>query len=65
MHHNAGFLSLTSPQAVSIRARLLEKNVFTDARDTILRLGPAPYTTEQQINEVIAALVETIYELTN
>ena len=65
MHHNAGFLSLTSPQAVSIRARLLEKNVFTDARDTTLRLGPAPYTTEQQINEVIAALVETIYELTN
>ena len=63
IQHNAGFLSLTSPQAVAIRAKLLEKNIFTDARDTILRLGPAPYTTEQQINEVILALVETIREM--
>ena len=60
---NGGFLSLHSPYAVPIRKRLLEKEVFTDARDTILRLGPAPYTTSEQINDVIGILSETVKEI--
>ena len=63
IHMNGGFLSLQSPYAVAIRKRLLEKEVFTDARDTILRLGPAPYTTLEQINEVIGILSETLKEM--
>ena len=63
IHLNGGFLSLESPHAVAIRKRLLEKDVFTDARDTILRLGPAPYTTSEQINEVIGILSETLKEM--
>ena len=63
IHMNGGFLSLESPHAVTIRKRLLEKDVFTDARDTILRLGPAPYTTSEQINEVIGILSETLKEM--
>ena len=63
IHMNGGFLSLQSPYAVAIRKRLLEKKVFTDARDTILRLGPAPYTTLEQINEVIGILSETLKEM--
>lgn len=58
--HNGGFLSLTSPKAREIRASLLEKNVFTDARDQILRFGPAPYTTTSQIKEVMDALEESV-----
>ena len=54
---------LHSPYAVPIRKRLLEKEVFTDARDTILRLGPAPYTTSEQINDVIEILSETVKEI--
>lgn len=60
---NGGFLSLYSTHAVTIRKRLLEKEVFTDARDTILRLGPAPYTTSEQIHDVIGLLAETISEI--
>jgi kynureninase len=60
---NGGFLSLYSSHAVTIRKRLLEKEVFTDARDTILRLGPAPYTTSEQIHDVIGLLAETISEI--
>jgi kynureninase len=60
---NGGFLSLYSAHAVAIRKRLLEKDVFTDARDTILRLGPAPYTTSQQIFDVIGLLSETVSEM--
>ena len=63
VNRNGGFLSLYSTHAVAIRKRLLEKEVFTDARDTILRLGPAPYTTSQQIFDVIGLLSETVSEM--
>lgn len=53
LSRNGGFLSLTSPYAREIRADLLERSIFTDARNTILRLGPAPYTTTAQIGQVI------------
>lgn len=65
VNRNGGFLSLYSAHAVAIRIRLLEKEVFTDARDTILRLGPAPYTTSQQIFDVIGLLSETVSEMQN
>ncbi len=61
--HNGGFLSLTSPKARQIQAALLEKNIFTDARDQILRFGPAPYTTAAQIEDAIQSLKETVDEL--
>lgn len=51
-----GFLSLRSQNARALRTKLLEKGIFTDARDDILRLGPAPYTTSKQCIEVINAL---------
>jgi len=58
-----GFLSLTSPQARTIRANLLAKGIFTDARDQILRLGPAPYTSSKQCQGVINALFEEVRQL--
>ena len=58
-----GFLSLKSPHARTIRATLLDKGIFTDARDQILRLGPAPYTTSNQCESVIDALFEELSQL--
>jgi selenocysteine lyase/cysteine desulfurase len=63
LEQNGGFLALQSPHAREIRARLLEKNVFTDARDNILRLGPAPYITTQQIEQAINALTECVAKI--
>tara|TARA_R110000868_G_scaffold410693_4_gene699794 strand:- start:19801 stop:20985 length:1185 start_codon:yes stop_codon:yes gene_type:complete len=60
---NGGFLSLTSPKAREIRADLLSRGVFTDARNEILRLGPAPYTTVAQIEAVIVELSKSIDEV--
>ncbi|MEX2362747.1 MAG: hypothetical protein WD597_03950, partial [Balneolaceae bacterium] len=60
---NGGFLSLTSPHARDIRASLLEKEIFTDARGEILRLGPAPYTTTAQIEKVVDELEKAISEI--
>lgn len=56
LEQNGGFLALRSPHARQIRARLLEKNVFTDARNDILRMGPAPYITTRQIEQAVDAL---------
>lgn len=55
-----GFLSLTSPLAHRIRGGLLEKNVYTDSRGSSLRIGPAPYTTDNQCLKAIEALTEVI-----
>ncbi|MEO1021389.1 MAG: hypothetical protein AAFW89_02505 [Bacteroidota bacterium] len=63
LEQNGGFLSLTSPHAREIRAHLLDKDVFTDARDQILRFGPAPYITESQIEEAMEELNHTIKSL--
>ncbi|MDX1586477.1 MAG: DegT/DnrJ/EryC1/StrS family aminotransferase [Balneolaceae bacterium] len=62
---NGGFLALQSPMAREIRAALLDRNVFTDARGDILRLGPAPYTTTAQIEQAIDALAKSVDELKN
>jgi kynureninase len=51
-----GFLALRSPRAAEIARRLRAAGVFTDARGEILRLGPAPYLTETQLDESVAAL---------
>jgi len=61
--NNGGFLSLTSPHARKIREALLVKNIFTDARGEILRFGPAPYTTEEQIHRAVDELEQTVKEI--
>lgn len=58
-----GFMSLTSPKARELRANLLTKNIFTDARNNILRFGPAPYTVEMQINEVMLELKDSVEKI--
>ena len=63
LRENGGFLALQSPFARSIRAKLMDNGVFTDARGDILRFGPAPYTNSSQIKQAIkhlSAVVEQI-----
>ena len=58
LEQNGGFLALQSPFARTIRAKLMENKVFTDARGDVLRLGPAPYITTDQINQAIKKLAD-------
>lgn len=60
---SGGFLSLLSPHARKLRSMLLEQEIFTDARDDILRIGPAPYTTSNQCEQVMQALGECVAAL--
>lgn len=58
MDETAGFLSLRSEEARNIQTALMKDGVFTDARDNILRIGPAPYTTAEQCRQVIRKVLE-------
>jgi selenocysteine lyase/cysteine desulfurase len=63
LEQNGGFLALESPFARTIRAKLMEEGIFTDARGDILRLGPAPYTTSEQIQQMIIKLSNVVNNL--
>lgn len=58
-----GFLSLQSPFARTIRTKLMEKGVFTDARGDILRFGAAPYITTQQISKAMDELKDVVSKI--
>lgn len=52
----AGFLALRSPLAGALSRWLRERGVYSDYRDDVLRLGPAPYLSDAQIQQGIDAL---------
>lgn len=52
----AGFLVLYSESAGKISEKLKEKNVWTDYRGNVLRFGPAPYISDEQIKEAMRIL---------
>lgn len=60
LENSGGFLALRSSHARKLRAMLLEQNIFTDARDDVIRFGPAPYTTSQHCEKVISALSDCV-----
>lgn len=51
-----GFLVLRSPRAAEICCLLNERNVYSDFRDDALRLGPAPYMSDEQLKTSIGIL---------
>lgn len=60
----AGFLSVRTPRAAELEARLRDRNVFVDHREDRLRIGPAPYLTDRQLRDAVAALGECVGSLT-
>ena len=55
-----GFLVLDSPHASEISRELRKRRVWTDQRDRALRLGPAPYVTDRQLDGALAHLAEVV-----
>ncbi len=51
-----GFLPLSSPRAGQIHRGLRQEGVQTDYRGEVLRLGPAPYLSDRQLEDAVAAL---------
>lgn len=55
-----GFLALHSTRAGELSAALSERGVTTDYRGETLRLGPAPYLTDAQLQDAVAVLGEVV-----
>jgi kynureninase len=55
----AGFLALRCAAADRLSAALKARGVHTDSRGDILRLGPAPYLTNDQLRAAVQAFRET------
>lgn len=56
MQELGGFLALRTPNAGRLSAALRQAGVWTDARADVLRLGPAPYLRDDQLEEAVARL---------
>lgn len=55
-----GFIAFESPQAERLHVALRQRGVSTDCRDRYLRLGPAPYLSDAQLDAAVGALGEAI-----
>ena len=55
-----GFLVLRSPLAPAICRSLAARGVRTDSRGETLRMGPAPYLSDRQLDDAIGVLGEVV-----
>jgi kynureninase len=56
LDHFGGFLAIECPQSPAVARRLADNGVLTDARGHYLRLGPAPYLSDAQLEAAIERL---------
>ena len=56
----AGFLALEVADAAKLQRALYERGVHTDHRGSVLRMGPAPYVTDTQLEEAVARLADAL-----
>ena len=52
-----GFVSVRFADAAARCERLRARGVFVDHRGELLRIGPAPYTTDDELDAGVAAVL--------
>lgn len=55
-----GFLAVRLPAAVDIAHAMRERGAFVDARGEVLRIGPAPYLRDDQLDDTVSALGDVL-----
>jgi selenocysteine lyase/cysteine desulfurase len=63
LEKSGGFVVLKTNFAAEINNKLFENNIYTDYREDHLRLGTAPYISDEQINLSMDTLSEIINKL--
>ena len=58
LSERGGFLAMDTPRAGEICCKLRGRGVYADFRGRVLRMGPAPYVTGEQLDEAVAVLGE-------
>jgi kynureninase len=51
-----GFVALRVPGASEVVAELRRRGVYADSRGDVLRLGPAPYVTDDELDRAVVEL---------
>jgi kynureninase len=55
-----GFIAIRSSRAATVVATLRGRGVYADSRSDILRLGPAPYVSDEQLEAAAAELAHAL-----
>jgi kynureninase len=55
-----GFLAVRLPRAPQVAHSLRARGVFVDARGEVLRIGPAPYLRDDQLDDAVSALDDVL-----
>lgn len=63
VEYMGGFLSFSSPYAQQLSEAMRDRGVHTDFRKQWLRMGPAPYLCDEQLEDAIGALAESVQEV--
>jgi kynureninase len=58
-----GFLAIECPQSSAVAGRLADEGVLIDARGRYLRLGPAPYLSDAQLEAAMERLEHAVSSL--
>jgi len=53
-----GFVALRTPDAAGLVHALRQRGIYVDSRGSILRIGPAPYLLDEEIDRGVEALLE-------
>ena len=59
----AGFVAIATAAARQLVPALRQRGVHVDARGDILRLGPAPYVRDDQLQDAVACVVDALHAL--
>jgi kynureninase len=60
LDHFGGFLAIECPQSPAVARRMADDGVLTDARGRYLRLGPAPYLSDAQLEAGMQRLQDAV-----
>ncbi|MCY4398912.1 MAG: kynureninase [Gemmatimonadetes bacterium] len=60
LSRRGGFLAMDTPHAGEICCKLRGRGVYADFRGRVLRLGPAPYVTGEQLDEAVEVIGEVV-----
>ncbi len=63
VEYMGGFMALKTPHAQALCEKMRDRGVHTDYRQQWLRLGPAPYLCDEQLEDGIIALEEALQEV--
>lgn len=55
-----GFVALRTDSASALVSALRAEGVYADSRGDVIRLGPAPYVTDEEIDEALAILARAV-----